>query len=376
LPGDTYFLRGEEQSSSVPALPAAYTAESPSQLLFSQFGVALFDDFGRVLFAQFDIATLGGTAAYPAQKHKNVISITSGPPARGYGIIFFDLRGGPVMPNHGHEANVSGTHLLSLALIVVAIAAVVIIAILFRPGGFNVEAQGQGVTIKLAFDDSRVDLSKFIDQLFRQAESGTDADRRLVSSILQAHGFYRIPSLEAAAQLREIKETEATRDFVRAVRSTLYNLEGPFSRPATFLEADDDRMLDAIVDLYDQKPTSPLVTELWRMSLDMKGIFEPRNIKISIREDTSLPSGVAATCTGNIWLNRVGLINLVQPRNDKGHMIGPRIEVPKACVTSLVWLSPTDMSNLVGDETVGSGQELQAILTPLPTNLIPDIQGR
>jgi hypothetical protein len=37
--------------------------------------------------------------------------------------------------------------------------------------------------------------------------------------------------------LRGINETETTRDFVRAVRSTL--LEGPFSRPATLLDADD-----------------------------------------------------------------------------------------------------------------------------------------
>jgi hypothetical protein len=276
------------------------------------------------------------------------------------------------MPNHSHEVKVSGTHLLScLALIVGAIAAVVIIAIFFRPGGFNVEAQGQGVTIKLAFDDSRVDLSEFVGQLFKKAESGTDADRRLVSGILQAHGFYRIPSPEAAAEFRGIKETEATRDFVRAVRSTLYDLEGPFSRPATFLEA-DDRVLDAIDDLYQQKPASPLVTRLWEMSLDMKGIFEPRDFKISIREDKSLASGVAATCAGNIWLGRVGLIKL----DDKGSVIGPRIQVPRACGIPRVWLSPTDMNNLIGNETFGSGQDLHAILTPLPADLSPDIRGQ
>jgi hypothetical protein len=286
------------------------------------------------------------------------------------------------MPNHSHEAKVSGTHLLSaLALVVVAIAAVVIIAIFFRPGGFNVEAQGQGVTIKLAFDDSRVDLSEFLGQLLKKAESGTDADRHLVSSILQAHGFYRIPSPEAAAELRGIKETETTRDFVRAVRSTLYDLEGPFLRPTTLLDA-DDRLLDAIDDLYQQKPASSLVTKLWEMSLDMKGIFEPRDIKISIWEDKSLASGVAATCTGTIWLGRVGLIRI----EDEGHWIGPRIEVPRACGTSAdephennktrVWLSPTDMNNLIGNETFGSGQELRAILTPLPRNLSPEISGQ
>jgi hypothetical protein len=274
------------------------------------------------------------------------------------------------MPNHSYEDKVSGTHLLS-ALVVVAIAAVVIIAIFFRSGGINVEAQGPGVSIKLAFDNSRVDLSEFLGQLFKKAESGTDADQRLVSGILQAHGFYRIPSPEAAAAFREIKETDTTRDFVHAVRSTLFDLAGPFSRPATFLEA-DDRVADAIDDLYQQKPASPLVTKLWEMSLDMKGIFEPRDIKISILEDKRLASGFAATCTGNIWLGRIGLIRM----DDKRPAIGLRIEVPRACGTSRVWLSPTDMNSLIGDEAFESGQELHAILTPLPANLSPDVRGQ
>ena len=107
------------------------------------------------------------------------------------------------MANQGHEAKVSGNLLLLTLIVVVAIAVVVIIAIFFRPGGLNVEAQGPGVTIKLAFADSRVDLSEFLGQLFKKAESGTDADRRLVSSILQAHGFYRIPSAEAADMVKE-----------------------------------------------------------------------------------------------------------------------------------------------------------------------------
>jgi hypothetical protein len=276
------------------------------------------------------------------------------------------------MPNHSPERKASRTYLLpSLALVVLAVAAVVVVAIFFRPGGFSVEGGAQGATIKLAFNDSRVDLSEFLDKLFKKAESGTEADRRLVSNILQAHGFYRIPSREAADAFRDIKETENTRDFVHAVRSTLYDLAGPFSRPATFLEA-DDRVLDAIDDLYQQKPASPLVTKLWEMSLNMKGIFEPRDIRILIGEDKSLASGVAATCTGNIWLGRVGLIRM----NDNGPVIGLRIGVPKPCGTHRVWLSPTDMNNLIGNETIGSGQELHAILTPLPANLSPDLSGQ
>lgn len=277
------------------------------------------------------------------------------------------------MPNHGPEGKASGAHLLSsLTLVVVlAVAAVVIIAIFFRPGGFSVEGGAQGATIKLAFNDSRVDLSEFLGQLFKKTESGTQADKDLVSGILRAHGFYRIPSRDAAAALRDIKEAEDTREFMQSVRKALYNLEGPFVRPATFLEA-DDRVLDGIEDLYQQKPASPLVNKLWEMSLDMKGIFEPRDIAISIEEDKSLTAGVAASCAGNVWLGRVGLIRM----SDKGAVISPRIEMPRPCGGRRVWLSPTDMNNLTGEDAIRSGQKLEAILTPLPANLSPDVPGK
>jgi hypothetical protein len=276
------------------------------------------------------------------------------------------------MPNQIQEAKVSSNHFLfSVALIVAAIAAVVITAIFFRPGGFSVEGQGQGVTLKLAFNDSRIDLSDFLGQLFKKAENGTEADRDVLSGILQAHGFYLIPSRQAADKLREIKETETTRDFIHAVRSTLYDLQGPFQRPETFLDA-DDRVLDAIDDLYKQKPASPLVTKLWEMSLDFKGVFELRDVRISVLEDKSLSSGVAATCTGKVWLGHNGLIRM----DDKGPGIGVRIGMPRPCAIPRVWLSPSDMNNLIGEETLGSGQELQAILTPLPMNLSADVQGQ
>jgi hypothetical protein len=275
------------------------------------------------------------------------------------------------MPNSPKD-KASSTHLLpSLTLVVLAVAAVAITAIFFRPGGFSIEGEAQGATIKLNFSDSRVDLSEVLGQLFRKTETGTDADRELVASILRGHGFYRIPSRDAATALRDIKEAEDTREFMQSVRKALYNLEGPFSRPATFMEA-DDRVLDAIEDLYQQKPANPLVNKLWEMSLDMKGIFELRDIAISIEEDKNLATGMAASCAGNIWLGRNGIIKM----NDSGAAIGLRIGVLKPCNTSRVWLSPTDMTNLIGEQTIGRGQQLQAILTPLPVNLSPEVPGK
>jgi hypothetical protein len=277
-----------------------------------------------------------------------------------------------------------GFHLFGLVLIVVAVAAVVIVAIFFRPGAFSVVAEGQGASIKLNFANSRVNLNEVLEKLLEESGSGADAEpkRRLVLSILQAHHLYRVPSVEAVMAMRGIEETETTRDAVRAMRMMLYDLAGPFARPATFLEAPDDRLLLAIDDLYQRNPASPVVTRLWELSLDMKGVFEPRDIRVSIREDRTLPPGVAATCAGNVWLDRVGLIRM----EDEGQAISPRIDVAKACGPSAgesqpekksqVWLSPSDRSNLIGNETSGAGKEIYAILTPLPKTLVPEASQR
>jgi hypothetical protein len=276
-----------------------------------------------------------------------------------------------------------GAHLFSLLVVAVGIVVVVIVAIFFRDGGFSIIAEGQGVSIKLNFAESRVDLNQLLDKLLKEAESGADAEpkRHLVLSILQRHQFYRVPSMEAVSAIRRMEETDSTRrDVATAVRTMLFDLAGPFARPATFLEAPDDRLLLAIDDLYERNPASPVVTKLWEMSLDMKGIFEPRDIRISVREDKTLPSGVAATCAGNIWLGRVSLIRM----DDEGQAISSRIEVAKACgpsagesqAKSRIWLSPTDMDNLIGNETSGTGKELHAVLTPLPKSLVPESPGQ
>jgi hypothetical protein len=193
----------------------------------------------------------------------------------------------------------------------------------------------------------------------RRAEAAFGVEHFAGASIL-----FR-PQCRGRHGYRAIEETETTRDVARAVRTMLYDLVGPFARPATFLEAPDDRLLLAVDDLYERNPVSPIITKLWEMSLDFKGIFELRNIRVSGQEDPSLPSGVAATCVGNIWLGKVAQ--------------------KRSCVSGL---SPTDMDHLIGNQTSGIGRkettgtganetsmiakELHAILTPLPKNLEPE----
>src|SRR5262245_54440800 len=198
-----------------------------------------------------------------------------------------------------------------LSLAVAAIVGIVIIvAILYRPGGFSVVAQGQGNSLEFKFADSRVDLGEILDQLLKQADGAPDpaAKRRLIALTLQAHGFYSVPSMEAVRALREIKETDQTREFVRAVRTMLYDLDGPFARPATFTQAPDARVLSGIDDLFEREPSSPLLAKLWEMGLEMNGVFALRDIQISLREDKTLKTRVAATCHGSILLGRVGVL--------------------------------------------------------------------
>ena len=274
--------------------------------------------------------------------------------------------------------------LLSLAIAVI-VGIVIVVAIFFRPGGFSVVAQGQGTSLEFKFADSRVDLGDILDQLLKQADGAADpaTKRRLIALTLQAHGFYSVPSIEAVRTLREIEETDSTREFVRAVRTMLYDLAGPFSRPATFLDAPDDRILLAIDDLFERKPSSPLVAKLWEMSFEMKGAFALRDIQITIREDKSLRSRVAATCAGSILLGRVGVLRT----DEEKQPIEIRVDEARPCVPTspegllagkkaLVWISPSDMKDLIGGAVSTNEKSLHATLMPLPKYLSPEKSER
>jgi hypothetical protein len=285
------------------------------------------------------------------------------------------------MTTNRHKPRALNTRLLCvLSLAIAAIVGIVIVvAIFYRPGGFSVVAQGQGNSLEFKFADSRVDLGEILDQLLKQADDAPDpaSKRRLIALTLQAHGFYNLPSIEAVRALREIKETDQTREFVRAVRAMLYDLDGPFSRPATFVEAPDDRVLLAIYDLFESKPSSPLLATLWEMSLEMNGVFALRDVQISIREDKGLKNRVAATCHGSILLGRVGVLRTdeekqpIEIRVDEGRPCAPTS--PQGLIAGKrtpVWISPSDLNDLIGGTASTSDKELHATLMPLPKDLI------
>jgi hypothetical protein len=238
-------------------------------------------------------------------------------------------------------------------------------------GPVNLQIEVGGTKMGVDVKGSQITLTEFIDRLESQQPKGFAAE-------LQAHGFYRVPSVEAATALRLVEETDDTREFVQAVRGILYDLAGPFRRPATLLDAPDDRMISALTDLFERKPASPVLAKLWEESLNWSGIFSMRKINISIREDHSLKKGIGATCAGSILLDRDTQVS----SSDEGqgftlHIVGRKPCTPTSPLEMLageaatVWVSPLDMSALAEVKTSSSTKdhELRATLFPLPTYL-------
>lgn len=260
------------------------------------------------------------------------------------------------MPTPGHDFGAWSPKLFGLIAVIVGI--IVLVAILYRPGGFSVVAKGSGSSIEFKFDESRIDLGEMLERLLSaKADDGADSalKRRIVSGVLQAHNFYQVPSIEAATALRRVEESDDTREFVRAVRAMLYDLAGPFSRPATFMDARDSRVLDAIEDLYQQQPASPVVAKLWERSLELEGVFTAREVSVLIREDKNLRTGSAATCAGSMLLYKEGLVRTTEDR-----LVGLRLDEARPCPSispedllagkpAKLWVSTADMTNLVGE---------------------------
>jgi hypothetical protein len=284
------------------------------------------------------------------------------------------------MPKHSRTTAGSNTNLFGLGLIAVAIAAVVIVAIFFWPAGFKVVAEGQGAKVELAFAESRVDLSELLDKLLKQV-GDDETKRRLALSILQGHGFYRVPSPEAADAIRAIEESDTNRDFVRAVRAILYDLKGPFSPPTTFVEARDVRVLSALDDLLQQNPASPLLAALWEKSLDWKGIFVPRSLNIVIHEDDAQKPGIAATCAGSMLLGKAAMVlarsEYVEVKLDEAKPCEPTsAEGLLAGKVAKIWLSPADMNDLVKGGTYPTDVGLEGTMSPLPKHLSGERSNR
>jgi len=297
------------------------------------------------------------------------------------------------MPAKNGNAQGTNQNIKTVALIVAAlvVGAVTMAAIILRPGAVTVDVKSGSNSFSFKVAENRIDFNDLLDcllserlsekcsALIGQTSNGGDSSRqRVVRTLLQDHGFYHIPSDSAAAALRDIKETETTQKFLQSIRQLLYDLAGPFSRPTTFMEASDDRLLGALDDLADKKPSSPLVAKLWEMSLDWKGIFHPRTVSVTINEDESLQKKVAATCAGSILLEKSAQVSNEQQDGLTSVTISKAKPCPATSTEDLlagkpiqIWLSTADMEALQKDTSSEKPKNLKGILVPAPNIFSP-----
>ena len=117
------------------------------------------------------------------------------------------------------------------------------------------------------------------------------------------------------------------------------------------------------------------------MSLELEGVFAPRELSVLIHEDKNLRNGSAATCAGNVLLDKAGLVRTIEDR-----LVGLRINEARVCPATSpeallagkatkLWISPTDMVNLTGEAISTNKNGINAKLIPLPKNLIADLSG-
>jgi len=297
----------------------------------------------------------------------------------------------PADTNDATRIGGSPTTTIAVVLAILVTGAITALAVWHRSGGVDFELSSGNYKAAFKVAENRIDLNQLLDCLLSEQlpkecstllgpSGANDRPRReAITGILQGHGFYRIPSDRAATALRDLKESENTQPFIQSMRQLLYDLAGPFARPATFMDASDDRLLLALDDLVANKPSSPLVARLWEMSLDWKGIFQPRIVKVDIQLDTSLKEHVAATCAGSVLLEKSAQV----VANEQGD-IGVSVIISKArpcAATSTenllagtpapIWMSETDIAALLKDSATANQKSFKGILVPAPNNFTP-----
>jgi hypothetical protein len=275
-------------------------------------------------------------------------------------------------------------YLLLGLVAILAIAAIVVIAISKRHSPWKIYVQNGEQRIGFEFEQD-VNLSDMLDSLLsKKGENSPDLDtqKRLIKSVLENNKFYLIPSKAAANEIRSMRDTDKAkeaREFVEAIRSTLYDLDGPFSQPNTLLGIKDNRLLNAFEDLNEKDPQSPLLQAVWEWNLEGRSFLKLRIIEnASVKVDPSLAEGIAKTCAGSVLLGKTAVITSAEMGASFATVsIDKSMLCPNSVGTSaqdllkgkgtLVHISPKDMQQMRG-EVVQAGSVV-ATLVPFPKNL-------
>jgi len=194
------------------------------------------------------------------------------------------------------------------AVLVLVIAAIVVTAtyLLARMNKeFSIGIGKEGAAILVKADDSfNSVLNKAI-----ETDSGT------VEAILGQKQYYKLTSVQLVDALRKLDASQPDNQRVsQGLRTLLWDLKGPFALPGT-LRGADLRMMGAFDDLEEAlkeaEEANHLFTELWRLSLERKGVFKPRLFHASIEIIDAPTDETAFACPGSMLVERLVFIHVV-----------------------------------------------------------------
>lgn len=197
----------------------------------------------------------------------------------------------------GPKGEKAGSDPTALRLGLAAIAAVFALGVVYL-------MQGTGQGFEMAFGGGNASLKVTSrDSLETVVKRALEADRELAEGDLAQLGFLAMSNVKIADELRRLKEGDAV---AAAIRKVLWDLDGPFALPGTFAGA-DKRLIGALEDLdrvkTDTGQISELLAEIVLMSVDRRGVFQPRDFAGEMRRlpGVSAPDGLARVyvCPGS-----------------------------------------------------------------------------
>lgn len=191
------------------------------------------------------------------------------------------------------QSEKAGSDQTVLRLGLAAIAAVFALGVVYL-------LQGTGQGFKLAYGDGKASVEvSSADSLESIVQRALEQNRELATGDLAQLGFHSLESVTLADALRTMKgDDEQSAKVARAIRTVMWNLEGPFAPPLTFAGA-DDRVATALDDLEaalrERGEANALLAELLRRSLKREKLFRTRNFAVEL---TIAPGGKADTDYG------------------------------------------------------------------------------
>lgn len=202
---------------------------------------------------------------------------------------------------------------------IIALATIVGLAIFHRDSGFEMTLGDGDRKVSLDFKDNTVDVGHVLDTMLAETEANA-SNKELIEALLANRGYYHVTDVRLVSALTELTTDEENSELNGALRSLLYELKGPFAEPNPFAGVRNTLLVDAIMELDPRKtlkddgeatidsksgngasrPINPLMSELWRRSIEIEGIFRPPEIRATIRQGRGIRPGTAVACSDSL----------------------------------------------------------------------------